>query len=54
MDPQIIVAFSLLAGTVVLGIMSTTSIRNRDNHVSNYRKTLRRGVRSRGTRSTKS
>ena len=47
MEPQIILAFSLLAGTLVLGIMSTSSISNRDRRVSNYRRTLKRGTRSR-------
>ena len=53
MDPQIILAFTLLAGTLAIGALTTSSIRNRDQRVSNYRKTIRRGRRYGGTLSKK-
>jgi hypothetical protein len=46
MEPQIILAFTLLAGTLALGFITTSNILNRNKKVSNYRKTLRRGQRA--------
>ena len=50
MEPQIALAFALLAGTLIIGILTTGNLKERDKNVYNYRKTLKRGRRSGGSR----
>jgi hypothetical protein len=50
MEPQIALAFALLAGTLIIGIMTTGKLKERDRNVSNYRRTLKHGRRNGGSR----